>query len=407
MTIKSLRRRVVWRAIGVAVAVSSLAACSSSGSASSGGSDAKSPILIGQSAGLTGFMSIFDIPVQQGIKAAIADFNAKGGVLGHQLEYVSSDNGTDTSRLTPAAQQLLDKGVKYLIPSCDFDIGGPAAQLANSKGALAIGCAGAPLFGAQGIGPNVFNLFHGSPAEGAGLAELAHNKGYKHPFVIKDQGLQFTVDTGDYFVKRWTELAGKDSLAGVAIVNNSDSSITNVISQIKSHPETDAIVLASYPPGGASFARQIRGNGLNQMILGGTAFDGTYWLGAVPSLSNFEILSSGSIYGDDPDPAINAFFARIAKDTGKPPSSAVYPLMGYSAVQAIVTAMQNANSIDPAKVVAAMDKFTNQQLLVGSTTWTPTCHIALHREMRVIQYTNGKPSVVGKQVTQEVPPAPC
>jgi branched-chain amino acid transport system substrate-binding protein len=66
--------------------------------------------------------------------------------------------------------------------------------------------------------------------------------------------------------------------------------------------KVDAIVFCSYLPGGSSAIRQIRAAGIDLPILASSTFDGTYWLGAVPDLTNFYVPVQASVYGDDPRP---------------------------------------------------------------------------------------------------------
>jgi branched-chain amino acid transport system substrate-binding protein len=166
--------------------------------------------------------------------------------------------------------------------------------------------------------------------------------------------------------------------------------------------------VASYPPGGATLLRQLRAAGLTQPLLGTAAFDGTYWTGAVPGISDFTIPAAGGLTGDDPVPARNDFFTRFQQRFGQPAASANYPLEGYSMVQAIARAVDRAGSTDTAAVQAELDKFTNEDLLIGPTTFTPDCHIPSGRSMLPKTYTDGTPKVIGERTVQSLMgQAPC
>jgi branched-chain amino acid transport system substrate-binding protein len=350
-------------------------------------------------------MSAFDIPLEQGMKMAIEDVNAKGGVLGRPLTMVTTDNGTDVSKIKTAAQEVLDKGAQFVVTSCDYDIGGPAARAVNAKNVIAISCAGAPEYGYKGIGPLTYNIYPGSPAEGAVLAEYAKDKGYHKPFVITDQTLEYTQVVGEMFVKRWKELG--QQLAGQDNFQNGDASVASQISDLQ-QSGADVVVVSSYPPGGATVLRQIRAAGINLPILGAQGFDGTYWLNAVPNLSDFTIPATVSMWGDDPEPKVNAFFQRVLKETGKAAASANYPLSGYSSVEALAIAIQRAGSTDTAAVQKQLDSFTNEPLLIGPTTFTATCHIPVGRTFRMVTYTDGKPAMVSTRQVQSIPGGnPC
>lgn len=387
-------------------AASSAAGTSAEASGQAGsGAPAGDPIVIGQTAGLTGFMSVFDIPVQQGMQLAIDDINAKGGVLGRPLELITTNNETDTAKIQTAAQDVLDQGAQFVVTSCDFDIGGPAARVANDANVIAMGCAGGPLYGYDGIGPLTYNFYQGSPTEGALLAEYAKEKGYTRPFVITDQTLEYTQVVGDFFKKRWADLGG--TLAGEATYQNGDESAAAQIAAAQ-QADPDVILVASYPPGGATLLRQLRAAGLNQPLLGAAAFDGTYWTDAVPGLSDFTIPSAGATDGTDPVAERNDFFTRLQASTGEPVASANYPLEGYSFVQAIATAAERAGSVDTAAVAAELNKFTDENVILGPTTFTDTCHIPSGRPMLIKTYTDGTPAVVETRTVQSLMgQAPC
>ncbi|MCH8898933.1 MAG: ABC transporter substrate-binding protein [Acidobacteria bacterium] len=110
-----------------------------------GGGD-QEPLVLGVVSGQTGFMSLFDIPVLQGVELAVAEINAAGGILGRQIEIIVIDHKTDFALLESAAIEAIEAGADIIITSCDFDVGGPTARAANEQGVLAIGCAGAPQY---------------------------------------------------------------------------------------------------------------------------------------------------------------------------------------------------------------------------------------------------------------------
>ncbi|MHC8505337.1 amino acid ABC transporter substrate-binding protein [Pseudonocardia bannensis] len=355
---------------------------------------------------MTGFMSVFDVPVEQGMAMAVKDINAAGGVLGRQLELITTNNESDPTKIQSAAQEAIEKGAQFVVPACDYDIGGPAARTANDQGIIAIGCAGGPLFGYEGTGPMTYNLHQASPGEGATMAQWAFAAGYRKPFVINDRGLEYSQVAGEYFTKKWQAMGGQ--IAGETTYQNGDQSAASQIADIQ-RSGADLVVIASYPPGGATLIRQIRAAGIGLPMVGTQAFDGTYWLDAVPDLSDFFVPVTASLHGDDPVAARNEFFRRIEQETGSPAASAFYPLTGYSSVQALARAIERAGTTDSAAVSAELDRFTDEDLLMGPTTYTATCHIPSLRPQLIVEYTAGKPAVVQRDLAlTEVPGgAPC
>lgn len=368
-----------------------------------GGDDA--PIVIGHTAGETGFMSVFDLPFRAGLEMAVDEVNADGGILGRQVELITSNHGTDFTQLQASALELVEAGADFMAVSCDFDVGSPGARVANENDIVVFGCAGGPLFGVEGVGPLTYNFYSGSPAEGALLAEFAWDQGYRAPFVLVDETLEYTISIADNFKLRWEELAGEPPV-GEDVFQNDDESLASQIGNII-EAEADVILVSSYPPGGPSALRQIRGGGLDQPLLGPVAFDGSYWTEAIPDLTGLYIPAYGSLWGDDPSADRASFFERYAERNGEPPASAFYALAGYSTVEALKVAAEEAQSLETGAVAAALNSFDEELLLVGDTTWTEECHIAKHRELLIIEYADGAGSVFDQRAPESVPESPC
>jgi branched-chain amino acid transport system substrate-binding protein len=398
---------------GVAVvAAMGVAACGNSapgsndgsaGAASSGKKET-GPVKIGVASGTTGPISFFDAPALQGMKIAVADINAKGGVAGRRLQLVTADHKSDINQIAPAALKVIEGGAKIVLGSCDYDFAGPAARTAQSRGLLSMACAGSPVFGKQGIGPLAFNAYPATPTEGAVMADFALQKGWKRVFTLTDQGLEYSKTVCQYFTDAFKAAGG--TIVGADTFKNDDPSIQSQVTKVKGS-SIDAVVLCSYPPGGASAVKQLHDAGVKLPIVGAGAFDGTYWLKGIPNLSDFYNPAQGTV-GDEKDPDRKAIFDAYQKATGAQAVSATYPLMGYAMIETLAKALQATNgSTDGKALAAALEKFQDVPLVVGKTTYTPACHVPLGREMRINQIQNGKESDLETIKPQSVPKSPC
>lgn len=68
----------------------------------------RNEILIGRSSALTGPLAPFLVPIHEGSDAAIADFNAQGGVAGRKVRVLTLDDGFDAKRTMDNARQLVE-----------------------------------------------------------------------------------------------------------------------------------------------------------------------------------------------------------------------------------------------------------------------------------------------------------
>jgi branched-chain amino acid transport system substrate-binding protein len=402
--------------LGAAALSAGLAACGSSDdsgstgsstAASTGGSSttaSSDPIIIGHAGSSTGFMKTFDDQVAIGLKVAADELNAKGGIDGRPVKIISVDSATDQAKSRTAAQQLLEQGADFIVPSCDYDIGGPAAQAASQKGVLSIGCAGGPLFGKQGLGDLVFNTYVGSPTHGATLATFANKQGWKTAFLVRDDSLAFTTSVCDNFDKEFTALGGK--VLGTDTMQNTDTSFASQVSDIKA-AKPDVVMLCSYPTGGVTALRAIRSALPDIPILGTGAYDGTYWVKSVPGISNFWISTAASRTGGNESQAQNDFFATVKKETGAEAPSALYTMSGYESLETIAKGVEKAGSTDGSKVAEALATFKDEPLLMGPTTYTADCHISIGRPEAVIAYENGKQKFLETLAAADVPDKTC
>lgn len=406
-------RRTAMLAVGAFFAVSGLAACGSSSdspttasgsSTSSTAAADKGPITIGVASGTTGPISFFDAPALEGAKLAVADINAKGGVDGRQLKIVTADHKSDTTQIVPAALKVLESGADVVLGSCDYDFANPAARTAQAKGKLALACAGSPVFGKQGVGPLAFNAYAGTPTEGAVMAQFAMDKGWKTAYALEDQGLEYSKTTCKYFREAYETLGGK--IVGYDVFKNDDPSIASQVTKLK-NAKPSFVALCSYTPGGASAVKQIRDAGVDAPIIGGGAFDGTYWLKGIPNLKDFYNPSFGTV-GNEKDPGRAKMFADYKAATGADPVSATYPVMGYTMVELVADAVQKAGGkTDGKSLQTALESFKDVKTMGGLMTFTPDCHVALGRPLLINEIKDGKDTLVTEIKPTAVPKSPC
>jgi branched-chain amino acid transport system substrate-binding protein len=384
--------------------VAALAACALAVGAAPAAFAADKPVF-GLVMSFSGWFAPIDADTIAGAKLAVSEINAKGGVLGQPIEVVEFDNKSEPPLGADGAVDVIGKGAKAILFPSDFDFGAPGAYVAQQKDVIAFSGASDPKFGVQGVGPLAYSTSNASQAQGALLAEWAFKKkGWKTAYVLLDNTIAYTKSLCGAFATRWTELAGKDGLLGQDTFLNNDPSIAAQITRITSlAKKPDLIFFCSYAPGGPSAIRQLRAAGVNAAIVTGESLDGDYWIGSVPDLSNFYVISYGSKYGDDPDPEVNGFFKRFEAKFGKK-ADVSYGLRGYAAVQAWAMAANKAKSLDGAKVAAVLDTFDKQPLIIGPTTYSAKLHIQTTRPMAILNATNGKFACVGRFTVESYPP---
>jgi branched-chain amino acid transport system substrate-binding protein len=351
---------------------------------------AADPIKIGFAIAQSGWMSAYDTPGYKAALLKIEEINAAGGLLGRKIETIASDTKTEREQSAKAGAELVQKGVDLLVISADYDFGAPAGLAAKRNGVVAFSLGAAdPKMGVQGVGPFVFTANGAAQVEGINMAEWAYKKkGIRRAYVLEDQTIEYSKSGCAGFRSAWKRLGGE--AVGSDVFKNDDPSIAAQITRIKAvSPAPDAIYLCSFTPGGASVIRQVRAAGLDIPILANVGMTDDYWLGAVPNLSNFYVPTFMSIFGDDPRPELNAFLKAYTAKYGARPESA-YSVMGYSLIEQWAKAVERAKTTKAEAVAAELERFKDEPLTVGPTSYTKDLHIQVNRPLLIMEVTDGK-----------------
>jgi len=387
-----------WSVLAVACAallVTGVAVAATRTSGSTQGPAKKAPIIIGAAIDETNFMSDFNIPALTAAKIEAAKINAKGGVNGRRIEFLDEDTNLDPGKTKAAALDLLGKKADILWVTCDVDYATPAVQEAINRGKLAI----APCIGTDQMGPKrfgskgklAFSFGNVAQDEGAALAKMARNRGYKTAVVVKDKVLYYTQSVCDSFTSRFKQLGGK--ITKEVTFTQGDKTINNVISDVNKTKSSTIAICTVTQQDLPTFVSGLRSLGNNTPIISPWSADGTFWLPKSPKVSNFFVITFASIYGDDPSKAVRSLF-RSMKAKGKTPTTGSF-ITGASAVDALAYAIKKAGSTNGAKVASQLEKLRNFNTSVGPISFSSKFHTVFGRTYRIIRVTNGKAKDIG------------
>jgi branched-chain amino acid transport system substrate-binding protein len=404
------RRLVLFSTVALAVVAVACGSDDSSddGGAASGGTQ-KEDIVIGLPIGLTGGYSAFDVPIYAGSKISAEDINAKGGVNGAKLKLVAKDTASSLTKAPAVAQQVIEEGAKIVVPTADYDFGGPAARVATGRGLLVVATAGDPLFGKQGIGPLAFSDFPPSPTEAAVMAQFAINKGWKRAYVFADTSIQYSKRGCQYTVDAYKHLGG--TIAGTDTFVNTDASIGPQVTRMNAAKgNADVVFLCSYVPGVTGAVKQIRAGGVDLPIVGQIGADGRAITGGVPDLSDFYWPSLGLLFGEESENKEITRLGDLYKKQGGDEKVADWTVIsGYAKMQVIAAAIKKANgSTTGTDLQKAMESFKDEPVIWGGVTYSADCHGPVKPSLKIAAATDGKLSILPEKVTPTyVPPYPC
>jgi branched-chain amino acid transport system substrate-binding protein len=360
-----------------------------------------SPITIGWAFDSKGAMAPFDGPALAAAQLRVKQWNAKGGVAGRQLQIKTCDTqGNKPAVAKACALKLLSGGANIIFTTCDVDLAAPVVQEAINRGVLAI----APCIGTDQMGPKrfgakgklAFSFGNVAQDEGSAMAQYAYAKGWRSAALATDGVIVYFKNVVQAFKARFTQLGGKivdqetyHSLGGND-VNNAVSRLNNV--------KADVVVTSTAGAFGAlsTLISGMRSAGNDTPVLNSWAGDGTYWLPKSPQVTNYYFVTYASIFGDDPNPAVNKLAKQVKAGTGG-------FITGSAAIDGVVTAIRRSNgSTNGATLAATLQKFKGVPTLSGKVSFSAKLHSVFGRQYRVIKIQNNKARLVGTVVAKVV-----
>jgi branched-chain amino acid transport system substrate-binding protein len=366
-----------------------LAGCGSGSDSSSAPSKGlPKEIVIGAALAKTGYMAPYDATFAA-VEQLIAETNAKGGIDGRKIRVVHADTRSDPQQAVLAAQKVTEDGADVLVLSGEALNAAAAAPLAEEHDMLNMSNANEPGFGPPTTGRLSFSSFPSLLSEASAGAQFLWDRGVRHPFLFRDTAIIYGRAYCSGVEQTWEHLGG--TIAGSADFENGDESVASQVSELRDS-DADAVVMCSYPPGGASAIKQIRSAGIDVPIQGPGGFDGTFWLKGIPSTKEIFATSNGSAY--DPPNAETAKLFEQLKRNGVDTDVSSALLGAYAGGQLILDAIRETHSVNGNTLADALEAKAHHTV-VGDLAYTRTDHHP-SRTWPIYSYTIGKPVLVTK-----------
>ncbi len=362
-------------------------------------------IIIGGAMSITGIQAPLDAPAMEGVKVAVEEVNKNGGINGKMLEFRNMDSKSDPATAAEVAKQLIDQGAVAIIPSSDYDFGGPACRAAQEAGIVGISnSASSPLFGSTMLGDKQFTLSMWNTTMGSVIAEKAYVKdGFKTCFVITDDFIDYTKSLSRYFVESFEHFGG--TVLREDIFSQGKVDTAALIAHYKALPETpDFIYISSYMPDLGTIIKEFRTAGIDLPIYGGDAYDDPAMFDLLgEQFGNNIVWDSHSYNSEEAVPGFNkyneAYKAMFGRDVDAP-----WSMAGYDVIMVLAEAMRETNSTDGEKMAKYMEDTTFSTLLTGELDWSDAASgHEPNKAAAVIELVDGKPVFVEWSIPSYLP----
>ncbi|MBT4266654.1 MAG: ABC transporter substrate-binding protein [Deltaproteobacteria bacterium] len=327
----------------------------------------------------------FDVPAEEGIRMAVEEINAAGGIGGKtKIKLSIKDYRGEPGPAVAGTKELLAKGVDVILGSGSAQATTVVGSFAKKKNVpvLTVTSSGPDI--PTVIGPYGFTNTMLDNRQGAALAEYAIKKGYKTAYILRAKDDPYTDLLPAYFAEAFEKKGGK--IVGTGAWTFAQQEFNVEVGKIKKiKPQPDIVMSATFGPFYAGLVTSLRGAGIKSVNFGADAIDepSSIGLGAAAEGTIF----TSAVYST-PGSSYAAFNKNYQKRYGKE-NTVAPPALGYDAVKLIEAAVLKAGSTNGKAIRDALDKLQNVQGASGKLTYLNGGR-SIIRNVAICEVKNGK-----------------
>lgn len=351
-----------------------------------GGTSDSGTYLMGYDSSQTGVLAYSDVPASKGVRMAIDEINAAGGIDGKwKIELNLQDNRSEAAQSAVVAQDLVSKDVKFLICTSDADPCTAAGQIAQTSKIPTMSTAATSPVLPGSVGDFMFMSVFGDNTQTTALADYATEQGYKNAYLLCSPDSSYTSKSCDYFATVFEAKGG--TIAGRGSFTLGAADFSAEVTKIKNlSPAPDVIMTPAYPPDAPTFLKQLRAAGVETPVISIDGVDSVDTISAGgPAVEGLVFTTHGF---PEPGTPMADFWARYKEKYGADPES-VFAATGYDLIKIVEAAVIKAGSTDPVKVQAALNELVDVEGVTGKITYKDQNRIPL-KTVYLVKVEGGK-----------------
>jgi branched-chain amino acid transport system substrate-binding protein len=319
---------------------------------------AADPIKIGVSGPFTGGSAPMGVSMRDGVRLAVAEINAKGGVLGRQLQMVERDDEAKPERGVQIAQELINK--EHVAATVGYINTGVALASQRFYQQAKI-----PVMNNVATGSIVTKQFANQPEnfvfrnsandtiQSTMIAEEAIRRGFKKPAILAD-----STNYGQLGREDLEKVLEKKSVKPVSVekYNIGDVDMTAQLLRAK-QAGADVVLTYGIGPELAQIANGMQKLGWKVPIVGSWTLAMANFIDNAGANGNGTRMPQTFIQNPDTPKRkafIDAYIKAYNPPNGRMPS-AVSAAQGYDSVYLLAAAIQQAGSTEGPKIAAALE----------------------------------------------------
>lgn len=307
-------------------------------------------IKIGVSAAITGAAPLDGERSLQGIKLAVKEINAAGGILGKQIELVIEDDANDSATAVNVVNKLAnDQSIVALLgPHRSANAMAVEGIVADAKIPYLTG-ASSPSLVQKVNNPWLFRIRGSDSFVGQIIAKFAieNAKGTKFGVIYNndDYGVGGKNVVVDYLTK-----AGFAPLV-VEGHNTNDTDMSGAITKCK-NAGVDCLIVYTHDPEAAILTRQMNEMGLDVPVVGPTTFTLPTYLSLVTAEETKGFYSVADFVADNPDELVKKFYDAFVKEYSVEPD--LFAACYYNGVYILADAITRAGEATRTAIQTAL-----------------------------------------------------
>ncbi|CZQ99143.1 Hypothetical protein Tpal_2331 [Trichococcus palustris] len=345
-----------------------LGACGNGGSNASSdttatGAASGDTIKLGGNFELSGGASAYGTLMDQGIKLAVEQVNAAGGVAGKQVDYTSYDNKSEPAESASVATRLAtqDKVVAILGPATTgaANAQSPAVTRAKVPAILPAATGDGVTMSGNSVLEYVFRVCFQDSFQGTALAEFAQKDlGAKKAVILVDNSTDYAIGLADAFKETFNgEIVAEENFTA------GDTDFKAILTNI-SKMDYDVIFLPGYYEEGGLIIKQAREMGIKQPILGPDGFANSVLVDLAGAENVNNVYYASHFTPNSEDPKVKEFLAAFQAKYGKPADS--FAALAYDAANLVFKSIETAGSADPQAITDALAKTKDFEGVTGT-----------------------------------------
>lgn len=322
---------------------------------------ASAQVKFGMAGPITGPSAATGAQMKHGVDQAMADINAKGGILGKKIVMQYGDDVSDPKQGVSVANLFAGDGVKFVIGNYNSGVTMPSSQVYEENGILEITPASTNPQITERKMWNIFRVCGRDDQQGAvaGAYILKHFKGKR--VAVVDDKTTYGKGLADETAKAMKKGGMKPVLREG--INTGEKDYSALVSKIK-QSRADLVYFGGLYTEAGLIVRQMRDQGVKAPMMGGDGITSEEFA----QIGGPGVEGTLMTYGPDPRnrPEAKKVVEEFRANHFEPEA---YTLYSYAAVQVIKQAADAAKSLEPKKVAAMMHSGKKFNTVIGNLSF--------------------------------------